>query len=205
MTDDARQYAPATQRNREPILEVLRRVLPMQGLVLELSSGTGEHATFFAPHFPGLIWQPSDPDPAARASIAAWTKTTGATNVRPPLDIDARAPAWPVEKADAIVCINMIHITPWAATLGLFTGAARVLPEGAPVFLYGPFKRGGGHTAPSNEAFDASLRTRNPEWGVRDLGEVAAVAGQSGLELVEVIPMPANNLSVVFTVSKNHS
>jgi hypothetical protein len=205
VTDDARQFAPATARNRAPILEVLRRVLPPQGLVLELSSGTGEHATFFAAHLPGLSWQPSDLDPAARASIAAWTATTGATNVRAPLDIDARLPAWPIERADAIVCINMIHIAPWAATLGLFAGAARVLPEAGPLFLYGPFKRDGRHTAPSNEAFDASLRARNPEWGVRDLGEVEAVAGPVGLALAEVVPMPANNLSVVFTVSKHHS
>lgn len=200
MTDDARQFAPATARNREAILEVLRRVLPAQGLVLELSSGTGEHATFFGPQFPGLIWQPSDPDPAARASIAAWIAATGATNVRPPLDIDARTDAWSVAKADAMVCINMIHIAPWVSALGLFAGAARILPKVAPVFLYGPFKRGGEHTAPSNEAFDQSLRARNPDWGVRDLDEVTAAAGQAGLGRPEVISMPANNLSVVFAV-----
>lgn len=200
MTDDARQFAPATARNREPILEILRRVLPSQGLVLEVSSGTGEHATFFAPQLSGLTWQPSDPDPAARASIAAWTAATGATNVRPPLALDARADVWPLTRAAAIVCINMIHIAPWEAALGLFAGASRILVKGSPLVLYGPFKRGGEHTAPSNAAFDASLRARDPSWGVRDLDSVVAAAAQAGLGLFEVVAMPANNLSVVFTV-----
>lgn len=200
MTTDDRQFAPATARNREPILEVLRRVLPAQGLVLEISSGTGEHAAFIAPHLPGLTWQPSDPDPAARASIAAWAAVTAAPNVLTPLDIDARAPAWPLARADAIVCINMIHISPWAATLGLLRGARRLLAPGNPLYLYGPFKRDGRHTAPSNAAFDESLQARNPEWGVRDLGDVTTAAREAGFSGPEVVPMPANNLSVIFKV-----
>lgn len=205
MTDDARQFAPAAARNREPILEILRRVLPARGLVLELSSGTGEHATFFAPHFPDLVWQPSDPDPGARASIAAWSAATAAKNIRPPLDIDARDAVWPLDRADALVCINMMHIAPWTAALGLLAGARRLLNPGAPLFLYGPFKRDGQHTAPSNETFDASLRSRDPDWGVRDLASVTDAAGQAGLALSEVISMPANNLSVIFRVLKYHS
>jgi hypothetical protein len=200
VTDDARQFAPATARNREPILEILRRVLPSRGLVLEISSGTGEHATFFAPQLPDLTWQPSDPDPAARASIAAWTEATGAANVRPPLALDARADAWPLTRADAIICINMIHIAPWEAALGLFAGASRLLAKGSPLYLYGPFKRGGEHTAPSNAAFDASLRARDLSWGVRDLDSVTAAAARAGLGLSEVVAMPANNLSLVLAV-----
>lgn len=200
MSDDVRQFAPATARNREPILEVLRRVLPARGLALELSSGSGEHAVFFASHMSGLTWQPSDPDPMARASIAAWTATAAATNVLPPLDIDVRNPAWPVTSADAVICINMIHIAPWVATALLLAGARRVLGSEGVLYLYGPFRRDGQHTAPSNEAFDASLRARNPEWGVRDLGDVTAEASRAGFGRPTVIPMPANNLSVVFAV-----
>jgi SAM-dependent methyltransferase len=195
MTDD-RQYAPATERNRAPILEVLRRALPSQGSVLEIASGTGEHAAFFAPHFPRLVWQPSDADPAARASIAAWT--AGMDNVRVPLALDAASSAWPLAAADAVLCINMIHIAPWPATEGLVAGAARLLPVGGLLFLYGPYQRDGRHTAPSNAAFDASLRARDPAWGVRDLGDVSALATQAGFRLAEVVEMPANNLSVLF-------
>lgn len=198
---DARQFAPATARNREPILEALRRVLPAHGTVLEISSGTGEHATFFGPNLPGLTWQPSDPDPTSRASIAAWIAATGAANVLPPLDIDVRMLVWPIISADAVVCINMIHIAPWEATPALFAGARRLLPPGGMLYLYGPFMRDGRHTAPSNEAFDASLRARNPEWGVRDLENVAAEAAQAGFYAPTVTAMPANNLSVIFTVS----
>lgn len=197
MSDEARQFAPATTRNREPILEVLRRMLPSAGTVLEIASGTGEHAAFFAPHFPRLAWQPSDADPAARASIAAWT--AGIDTVRPPLALDAAASAWPVATADAVLCINMIHIAPWSATEGLVAGAARLLPAGGLLFLYGPYKRDGRHTAPSNAAFDASLRARDPTWGVRDLGDVSAFAAKAGFNLAEVVAMPANNLSVSFT------
>jgi hypothetical protein len=195
---DPRRHAPATLRNRGPILEVLRQVLPAAGTVLEIASGSGEHAVFFADALSDLMWQPTDPDPDNRASIRAWIAETGVTNVTAPADLNAAARAWPVTHADAIVCINMIHISPWAATLGLLAGAARTLPTAAPLYLYGPYLRNGRHTAPSNEDFDQSLRAQNPEWGVRDLDEVSEAAAQAGLTLAEVIEMPANNLSVVF-------
>lgn len=198
MTADARQYAPATARNREPILQVLRKVLPARGHVLEISSGTGEHAVFFASGLPGLTWQPSDPDPAARASITAWAAAAALVNLRPALDIDARAPTWPVARADAVICINMLHIAPWEAALGLFAGAARILPTHGVLYFYGPFKRDGRHTAPSNAAFDEFLRGRNPAWGVRDLGEVTAAVAEAGFAPPDIVPMPANNLSVIF-------
>lgn len=195
---DERRSAPAAERNREPILTVLRRVLPEAGLVLEIASGTGQHVVHFARALPRLTWQPSDPDPAMRASIAAWTADAGLPNIRPPLDLDVRSDAWPDEPADAMLCINMIHIAPWAATLHLMEGASRLpRPQGVLVF-YGPFRRAGRHTAPSNAAFDEQLRRTNPQWGVRDLEAVADVAGRNGLVLEEAIDMPANNLSVVF-------
>lgn len=199
---DARRMAPATARNRDPILAVLRRVLPQRGVVLEIASGTGEHAAYFARNLPDMVWQPSDPDAESRESIAAWTEASGASNVRPPLDIDAAAPSWPIDRADAMVCINMVHISPWRATEGLLSGAARILPAGGVLcgvlYLYGPYKRDGRHTAPSNEAFDRDLRQRNPEWGVRDVAEVRNVASVFGLRLQEIVEMPANNLSVIF-------
>lgn len=197
-TDDARRFAPATLRNRQPILAVLREVLPDTGTVLEVASGSGEHAVFFAEALPGLHWQPSDADPAARASIVAWTESLGLQNVCCPLALDAAAPDWPVEAADALVCINMIHISPWASAEGLFAGAARLLPAGAPLVLYGPFKRGGAHTAPSNAEFDEGLKAQDPRWGVRDLETVADLAAANGFTLDRVVEMPANNLTVVF-------
>jgi hypothetical protein len=193
-----KQHAPATQRNREPILAVLDRVLPEQGLVLEIASGSGEHATFFAPRLSGLVWQPTDRDPAALDSIAAWTAELAATNVRPPLLLDVCAPSWPVESADAIFCANMIHISPWEATLGLVRGAGRILPAGGLLVLYGPFMIDHHHTAPSNAAFDESLRARDLSWGVRDLGDVTEAAREQGLQLLERVEMPANNLTCVF-------
>jgi hypothetical protein len=202
MTDDARLFAPATERNREPILAVLERMLaPIDGNgdVLEIASGTGQHVTYFAARLPGLRFQPSDPDPANRASIAAWIAETGLANVRAPLALDVTSESWPVaQPVAAILCINMIHISPWAATLGLMRGAARLLAPGAPLYLYGPFMREGRHTAPSNAAFDADLRARDPRWGVRELETVSGVAREHGLALDEVVEMPANNLSVVF-------
>ncbi len=194
---DARQYAPATQRNRDVILDVLRPVLPAGGLVLEVASGTGEHVVHLAGALPGLAFQPTDPNPDALASIEAWTAAAGVTNVRRPLRLDATAKDWPVTAADAVLCINMIHIAPWAAAVGLFAGAARILAPGAPLYLYGPYRRGGAHTAPSNEAFDQSLQARDPAWGVRDLEAVIALAAPdfAGPDIVE---MPANNLSLVF-------
>jgi len=199
---DDRCYAPATQRNRDPILAVLRRVLPASGAVLEIASGTGEHAVWIAANLPGLVIQPSDPDPDNRASIAAWTGFTGVANVRTPLALDVTAPDWhtgagiPPDIA-AILCINMIHITPWAATLGLVRGAGALLPPGGVLYLYGAYKRGGAHTAPSNASFDRSLRARDPDWGVRDLEAVTGAAESAGLGPESVIEMPANNLSVI--------
>jgi hypothetical protein len=193
-----RRSAPAALRNREPIAEVLRTALPRSGMVLEIASGTGEHVVFFACLFPRLIWQPSDPDGEAMASIRAWRAETGLPNVLEPVRLDAATEAWPVERADAMLCINMIHISPWAATLGLLAGAGRLLPRGAPLILYGPYRRAGVPTAPSNEAFDVSLRARNPEWGLRDLEVVAAAAEPHGLDLDRVVEMPANNVAAVF-------
>ncbi|HVZ99394.1 MAG TPA: DUF938 domain-containing protein [Caulobacterales bacterium] len=197
---DPRQYSAPAMRNRGPILEVLRRVSPARGKVLEIASGSGEHAVFFAAALPGLAWFPSDPDAAARASIAAWIAATQSANVRPPADIDVRQAAWGVEREapfDMVVSCNMVHIAPWACTLGLMAGAARVTGPGGLLLLYGPFKRGGAHTAPSNEAFDASLRERNPEWGVRDMEAIIDAAAAQGFALREVVTMPANNFALV--------
>ena len=193
-----RRQAPAAARNRAPILEVLRRHLPTKGLVLEIASGSGEHAVHFAEALPGLVFQPSDPDPAARASIDDWASTSGLDNVRPALSLDASAPsAWPIERADAVVCLNMIHIAPWQAAVGLIAGAARLLPPNGVFYLYGPYRRASRPTAPSNEAFDRELRQRNPAWGVRDLEAVTALAEAQGFSPPEIVEMPANNLSVV--------
>jgi len=195
---DDRRSAPHVARNADPIAEVLRSVLPKRGLVLEIASGTGEHALHFARAFPNLLWQPSDPDPASLRSIAAWRAESGLFNLLPPVSLDARAAEWPVEAADAILCINMIHISPWASTLGLMRGAARLLAPNAPLYLYGPFLQSGVETAASNDAFDRSLRERDPNWGLRQLDEVTAQAGACGFALENVTPMPANNLSAVF-------
>jgi SAM-dependent methyltransferase len=194
---DHRRSAPHVARNAAPIAEVLRNVLPRRGLVLEIASGSGEHALHFASEFPALLFQPSDPDPAALRSIDAWRADAGLFNLLPALALDVRAADWPVAAADAILCINMIHISPWPATEGLMRGAGRLLAPGAPLYLYGPYRQVGVETAPSNAAFDQSLRARDPEWGLRDLDDVAAQAGHEGLRLEKVIPMPANNLSLV--------
>jgi SAM-dependent methyltransferase len=194
---DARRMAPATERNREPILAVLRNVLPARGTVLEIASGTGQHATHFAAALPGLTWQPSDPDAAARASIAAWTAHAGLANVRTPLALDVCRQPWGIDAADAVVCINMIHIAPWAAAEALFAGAGKLLGPGGVLFLYGPYRRGGAHTAPSNEAFDAQLRATDPDWGVRDMEAVIALGEAQGMRCDEPVPMPANNFCLV--------
>lgn len=194
---DPRQHAPATQRNREPILAVLREVLPASGTVLEVASGTGEHAVHFARALPHLAWQPSDPAAEARASIAAWADELGLANLLPPIALDATAPAWPIGRADAIVCINMVHISPWEATEGLLRGAARLLPSGGPLVLYGPYSRRDRPLEPSNAAFDADLRRRNPAWGLRMLEEVIELAKRHGLAFDRLVEMPANNLTVV--------
>jgi len=197
-TSDPRLYYPHVARNRDAILDVLRRVLPPRGLILEIASGSGEHAVYFAKALPSLIWQPTDPDAQALASIAAHRDAAGLANLRPPLKLDVTAERWPVEHADAVVCCNMIHIAPWAACEGLVAGAARVLSGAGVLYLYGPYKVGGRHTAPSNEAFDADLRARNPQWGIRDLDDVMALAASHDLALAETVQMPANNLSVIF-------
>ncbi len=200
-----RQYAPATQRNREPILAVLQQVLPPEGTILEIASGTGEHAVFFAPRLAPRRWLPSDPNPVALASITAWRESVAAEQLYPPLMLDVHACPWPVETSDfaagpivAIACINMIHIAPWSACLSLFAGAGRILPQGGILYLYGPYKQHGQHTAPSNATFDLSLQTQNPDWGVRDLEAVVAIATAEHFTLLQTVPMPANNLSVVF-------
>ncbi|WP_029935781.1 DUF938 domain-containing protein [Sphingomonas sp. UNC305MFCol5.2] len=192
----ARRHAPATERNREPIAAVLGEELPDRGLVLEVASGSGEHAAFFAERFPDLTWQPSDPDDDALASIAEWC--AGMANVLPPIALDAAEADWPVAAADAILCVNMVHISPWKATLGLMAGAGQLLAPGAPLILYGPYRQRGVPTAESNEAFDVSLNTRNPAWGLRHVEEVSAAAAARGLLLDRIVTMPANNLSLVF-------
>lgn len=194
---DARRHAPATERNREPIADILRTVLPERGTVLEIASGTGEHVIHFARAFPELDWQPSDPDPAANASIRAWAETARLPNLRPPLTLDASADDWPIERADALLCINMIHISPWEATVGLMRNAAKLLPPGGPLILYGPYRQQGVETAPSNLAFDESLKQRDIRWGLRQLEDVVALAESVGLRNEAVHAMPANNLIVV--------
>ena len=193
-----KRHAPATLRNREAIAAVLAAELPSSGLVLEVASGSGEHAVYFAAQFPALDWQPSDPDPAALASIAAWAGDAGAQNMRAPLMLDAEADDWPVASSDAILCINMVHISPWAATLGLMAGARRLLGTGQPLILYGPFIEDGVATAPSNMEFNASLLARDPAWGLRNVREVSEAAAKQGLKLVRRVAMPANNLMLVY-------
>jgi hypothetical protein len=197
-SEDARRFAPAVARNKAAITEVLARHLPASGLVVEIASGSGEHALHFAEHFPALTFQPTDADAAALASIAAWRDEARLTNLLPPLMLDVMADVWPMQKADVLVCINMIHIAPWEATAALMQGAARSLPPNGMLFLYGPFKQGGAHTAPSNAEFDASLRAQDVRWGVRDLGAVAEIARAAGFAAPMVEAMPANNLSVIF-------
>jgi hypothetical protein len=188
----------AAERNRQPILDVLKSILPPDGLVLEIASGTGQHVVHFAANLPALLWQPSDADADSHAMLELRVDRMQLENIRPPITLDVHASPWPISAAAAVVCINMIHIAPWTATVALCRGARSVLQQDGPLYLYGPFRRGGQHTAPSNAAFDASLRQRNPEWGVRDLDDVTRAAADHGLRLDSVIPMPANNLSVIF-------
>ncbi|MEH1871036.1 DUF938 domain-containing protein [Nostoc sp.] len=205
---DARQYAPATERNREPILEVLLQELPKSGTILEIASGTGEHAVFFASRLRDFLWLPTDVNPQLRASIIAWTEHNVCDNIYAPQYLDVREPVWAVENGEfdwlsrkpivAIVNINMIHISPWSACLGLMAGAGRILKAGGILYLYGPFKQGGEHTASSNAAFDEYLQAENQQWGVRNLDDVVAVANAQNLTLKQIYQMPANNLSVVF-------
>lgn len=198
MTEDHRRHAPATARNRDPIADVLAAVLPASGTVLEIASGTGEHALHFARRFPALTWQPSDPSPDALRSIAAWREAEPLANLAVPVELDAANPLWPVAQADAIVCINMIHISPWEATTGLMRGAGAILGAGAPLVLYGPYRRGDLPLEPSNEAFDESLKSRDPRWGLREVDAVVAEADGQGIGFDRLIEMPVNNLMLLF-------
>lgn len=208
MAADARQYAPATQRNRDAILAILAQVLPPTGTVLEVSSGTGEHAVYFTPRLQPRYWLPSDPNPVALASIQAWRDHHPNPHLHAPIHLNAEDPSWLVEQKDAknsliepivaIANINMIHIAPWSACLGLLAGASRILPPDGILYLYGPYKQNGRHTAESNAAFDQGLRSQNPAWGVRNLEDVIEAAHLQQLKLLKTVSMPANNLSVIF-------
>jgi SAM-dependent methyltransferase len=200
-SSDGGFVAPAAERNKEPILSVLKRVLPERGEVLEIASGTGQHVAHFAKAFPSLQWQPSDPDHNMHGSIARWIEHDRLANVRPPIALDVGVDPWPVDHADAVVCINMIHIAPWQATLDLMAGATRLLPADGVLVLYGPYRRFGQHIADSNAAFDAQLRATDPHWGVRDLEAVLDVAHRHGLGREQIIAMPANNLTLVLRKS----
>lgn len=193
-----KREAPAAARNRAPIADVLAGELPAEGLVLEIASGTGEHVIHFAERFTKLEWQPSDPDAEALASIAAWSEDSGLANIALPLQIDASAREWPVDHADAIVCINMVHISPIAASKGLVAAAGRMLPQGAPLVLYGPWLEDGVETAESNLAFDASLKSRNPDWGLRNTAWMDELALSKGLRRAKRVAMPANNIMLVY-------
>jgi SAM-dependent methyltransferase len=193
-----KRSAPAAERNRQPILDVLKRVAPRQGVALEIACGTGQHATAFAEALPALDYQPSDINPVALASASAWVQESALPKQHPAIFLDVCDPVWPVKTADLVICINMIHIAPWSACAGLLAGAGRILRSGGILFLYGPYFRAGVDTAPSNLDFDASLRSQDPSWGVRNLEDVTREAEKNGLVLVETVAMPANNLSVVF-------
>ena len=194
----ARRSAPAALRNREPIAEVLRDWLPEKGVVLEVASGTGEHSALFAEQFPNLEWQPSDLSPDALSSILAWAAIAALPNLRPPIEVDASRPDWPIRSADAVLNINMVHISPWSAALGLLNGAARLLTTGAPLILYGPWITDKWPTAPSNLAFDADLKRRNPDWGLRKVEAFVREAFKRGFEFADQRQMPANNLMLLF-------
>lgn len=196
-----KQFAAAAERNTDPILSVLAEIVPDRGRALEIASGTGQHIVAFAAAFPGILWQPSDPNAEARSSIAAWIADSGCGNLAAPLDLDVTRPGWAGAaggSCELILCINMVHISPWAACLGLMAGAGALLKPGGALYLYGPYRRDGEHTAPSNEAFDQALRRRDPQWGLRDMADVAAAAAAEGLGWERSVPMPANNFSLVF-------
>lgn len=200
-SDAQRLFSPSAARNRDPILQVLQSILPAQGSALEIACGTGEHVVHFAKGLPGWRFQPTEFDETSRQSVIAWIAHEGLTNVAPPVTLDASADSWGVESAgpfDAVLSLNMIHIAPWAAAEGLFRGAGRVLRRGGLLFLYGPFQDGGVHNAPSNAAFDESLRARNPAWGIRDIVDLQKLAAGNGLDLRERRAMPANNQALVF-------
>ena len=194
---EAKRTAPATERNRDAITHVLKGYLPAQGTVLEIASGTGEHIVHFAAQFPHLAWQPSDSDPLALASIAAWRAESGGDNLLAPVEVDAAAD-WQVQDISAILCINMVHISPWEATKGLMRNAGHLLPKGGVLYVYGPFRQQNRPTAPSNEEFDRNLKSRNSQWGLRLVEDVAQEASLHALHLDQIIEMPANNLSLLF-------
>lgn len=194
----AKGFAPAAERNRQPILEVLRRVLPASGLVLEVASGTGQHATFFSEQVPSVRWQPTDASLEALESIHGWVAEAGRDNLLSPLHLDVRWSRWPVEEADALLCINMIHISAWETTEALFAGASHLLASGSAMITYGPYRLHGEHTAPSNEAFDLDLRSRDARWGIRDVDELSELGDRTGFVLAERIAMPANNMTLVW-------
>jgi cyclopropane fatty-acyl-phospholipid synthase-like methyltransferase len=197
--EDPRRFSPATERNRDPILGVLGTIELASKRVLEIASGSGEHAIYVADKLPIASWQPSDPDAEARASIEEWRRQSGVQKMSSPIELDVvRDETWPSTPFDLVVCINMIHIAPWEATVALMRGAARVLGADGKLFMYGPYKRSGAHTAPTNELFDRNLRARNARWGVRDLEAVQAEAEKNGFSLDQIVPMPANNLSLIF-------
>lgn len=198
----ARLTSPSVRNNTQPIIQVLKSILPQKGTVLEIASGSGEHVCAFAKAFPNLTFQPSDVDSECLESTRAWAQELGLINVLPPLLIDTSREVWPVISADAVLCINMIHISPFACCEGLMRGAGKLLPPGGYLYLYGAYKINGSHTAPSNAAFDRSLRALNPSWGVRDLDDVKKVAALHGLSFVNIVDMPANNFSVIFQKSQ---
>ncbi|WP_417591666.1 DUF938 domain-containing protein [Parasphingorhabdus sp.] len=196
------RHAPATMRNRDAIVAVLRGILPEQGTILEIASGTGEHAVYFGKAFPDLTFQPSDPDPECCQSIAAWTKREAVPNILPPKQLDAQAAQWDVENVVAILCINMVHISPWESSIGLFEKAGKLLAPGAPFYLYGPYLRADVETAPGNLAFERSLKSRNLRWGLRDVADMDALAARNGFVRESLIEMPANNISLVYRKAK---
>lgn len=195
----AKGFAPAAERNRQPILDVLRRALPPTGLVLEIASGTGQHSVFFSERLSGLRWQPSDASDDALRSIRTWVEESALENLLPPIALDVCSTPWPIASADALLCINMIHISPWETTESLFHAASALLAGGSPLITYGPYRLHGAHSAPSNAAFDESLRSRNPRWGVRDIDALVELAGRTGFELQERVSMPANNMTLIWT------
>jgi SAM-dependent methyltransferase len=200
-SDGARYIHPSPERNKGPILEILKEILPASGLVLEVGAGSGQHTAHFAAHFSHLEWQATEPDADLRTSIAAWIDYAGIANARDPLDLDCRQSDWPVDQAAAVISSNMIHISPWASCLGLISGAGRILGEGGVLYFYGPFSEGGVHTSPGNADFDASLKSRDPELGIRDVDDVTALARSHGLEFERRVTMPSNNLSLIYRKS----
>jgi hypothetical protein len=198
VADGDRLSWPAPERNKEPILAVLKDVLPETGTVLELAAGSGQHTAYFAGHFPNLTWQASEPEEEYRRSIQAWIQRDELTNAPPPLELDTRADAWPIDRFDAVLCCNMIHISPWESCTGLMAGVGRGLSPGGALIFYGPFSIGGEHSAESNREFDESLKSRDPSWGVRDMADVTALAADHGLAFDHKVEMPSNNLCVIY-------